>query len=63
MNYNNIANDCGFWLTTDSICYLDDSLVQKYFMVDENSKTAIGMNSGYGFGKIQKYEDKFSLLF
>lgn len=62
MNYNNITNYCDFWLTTDSICYLEDSLIQKYFMVDKNSKTKIGVNNGYGFGKIQRYEEKIYML-
>lgn len=62
MNYNNITNYCDFWLTTDSICYLEDSLIQKYFMVEKNSKTKIGVNNGYGFGKIQKYEEKIYML-
>ena len=62
MNYNNITNYCDFWMTTDSICYLEDSLVQTYFMVDKNSKTKIGTNNGYGFGKIQRYEEKIYML-
>lgn len=62
MNYNNITNYCNFWLTTDSICYLEDSIVQKYFLVDKNSKTKIGVNNGYGFGMIQRYEDKIYMM-
>lgn len=62
LNYNNITNYCDFWMTTDSICYLEDSLVQTYFMVDENSKTRLCANGGYGFGKIQRYEDKIYML-
>lgn len=62
MNYNNITNYCDFWMTTDSICYLEDYLGQVYFMVDKNSKTKIGANSGYGFGRIQRYEEKIYML-
>lgn len=62
MNYNNISNYCGFWLTDDSICYLDDSLVQVYYMVGENSKTKIGITNGYGFGMIQRYEGEIYIL-
>lgn len=62
MNYNNITNYCDFWMTTDSICYLKDSLVQTYYMVDQSSKTKIGENNGYGSGKIQRYEEKIYML-
>ena len=62
MNYNNITNYCNFWMTTDSICYLEDSLVQKYFLVDKNFKTKISENKGYGFGKIQRYNEKIYML-
>ena len=62
MNYNNISNYNDFWMTSDSLCYLDDSLVQKYFLVDKNSKTRIGTNSGHGSGKIQKYDNKIYIL-
>lgn len=62
MNFNNITNYCNFWMTTNSICYLEDSLVQTYFMVEKNSKTKIGVNNGYGFGMIQKYEEKIYML-
>lgn len=63
INYNNITNYCDFWMTTDSICYLEDSLVQTYFMVDKNSKIKIGTNNGYGFGKIQRYEEKIYMIY
>lgn len=62
MNYNNITNYCNFWMTTDSLCYLEDSLVQNYFLVDKNSKTKVGENKGYGFGKIQRYNEKIYML-
>ncbi len=62
INYNNAINDCRFWLTTDDICYLEDNLIQSYFMVDKNSKTKIGTNGGYGDGTIQRYEDKIYML-
>ena len=62
MNYNNISSYNDFWLTNDSFCYLNNSLIQEYVLVNESSKTKIGTNNGYGFGKIQKYKDRIYML-
>jgi len=62
MNYNNISNYNGFWLTSDSICYLDGSIIPKYYLIDKNAKTKICMSSGYGSGKIQRYDNKIYIL-
>lgn len=61
-NYNNISNYCDFWLTNDSICFLDNSLFQKYYLIEKNSKTKIAANGGYGFGKIQRYDNNIYML-
>ncbi|MBR6513266.1 MAG: hypothetical protein IKT46_00390 [Clostridia bacterium] len=62
MNYNNITNYCDVWLTSDSICYLEHSIGQKYYMVDNTSKTKISENGGYGFGMIRRYDDNIYML-
>jgi hypothetical protein len=61
-NYNNITNRCRFWLTTDSICYLNNSLFQRYILVNKNNKRIIGFSAGYGLGEIQRYGDKIYIL-
>ena len=62
MNYNNISNYNGFWLTSDSICYLDGSIIQNYYLIDKNAKTKICTSSGYGSGKVQRYGNKIYIL-
>lgn len=61
-NYNNISAYNDFWLTNESICFLEDSLFQNYFLVNENGKRRIASNQGYGFGIIQQYDKKIYML-
>ena len=61
-NYNNITNRCRFWLTTDSICYLNNSLFQRYILVNKNNERTIGFSAGYGLGEVQRYGDKIYIL-
>ena len=62
LNYNNIIAYNSFWLTNDSICYLQDSLIQNYYMVTTKSKIKICQNGGMGYGKIQRYGQRIYLL-
>jgi hypothetical protein len=61
-NYNNISAYNDFWLTNESVCYLDDSLIQNYYILSEKGKSKISSNSGYGFGVIQNYGSKIYML-
>ncbi len=62
LNYNNIGFGGDHWLDSKSYCYLSASLIRTYYMVNENSKTRIDSNGGYGDGIIQKYGDKIYML-
>lgn len=62
MNYNNISAYNDFWLTDESVCYLEDNLLQYYCLLDSNKKSIIASNEGFGFGKIQRYGDKIYML-
>ncbi len=62
LNYNNITNSNRFWLTTDTVLYMQDYLVQPYFMADKSSRKIIGYNNGYGSAGIQRYDDKIYMM-
>lgn len=61
-NYNNISAYNDFWLTNESICYLEDTLIQNYCLVAGSNKKFLCSNSGNGFGKIQNYDSKIYML-
>lgn len=60
MNYNNITNGIHFWLTTDSICYSQGVLTQKWFLTDKNSTARINKISSCNH--VQRYGKKIYLL-
>ena len=62
LNYNNISAHNDFWLTNESICYLEDNLVQNYYMATENGRSRLCSNGGYGFGIIQQYGNRIYML-
>ncbi len=62
LNYNNISNHCELALSTDRMCYLNNYLIQPYFMADKDSKSIIGLNGGYGDGKVQIYGNKIYMM-
>lgn len=63
LNYNNIsASYNNVWLTNESICYLEDALVQYYCLVSGDKKTKICSNHGGGSGRIQRYGNKIYMM-
>ena len=62
MNYNNIRNRNGYWLTSDSVCYLSSSLFPTYYCVNKSSRINLGMSGGYGTGSVQRYRNKIYIL-
>lgn len=60
MNYNNITNRIHFWLTTDSICYSQGILSQKWFLTDKHSTKKIENISSCNH--VQRYGKKIYLL-